>query len=85
MIIIIMILIIINKILYNWCLGIANIQNSSFESNIFAAASPVHQKCILKTMENVTERPPIHMKMVDFEDGALTGTFWKRQHVTPQN
>ena len=44
---------------------------------------------ILKTVKNSTDKPPVHtktahfcrqiLKTVDFENGALNGTFWKRQ------
>ena len=46
---------------------------------------------ILKTVKNVTDGPPVHtkaghlyrqiLKAVDFENGTLTGTFWKRHQV----
>ena len=46
---------------------------------------------ILKTVKNSTDRPPVHTKTahflpadfetVDFENGALIGTFWKRHRV----
>ena len=49
---------------------------------------------ILKTVKNVTDRPPVHTKTahfcrqisktVDFENGTLTGTFWKRHRVNTQ-
>ena len=49
---------------------------------------------ILKTVKNMTDRPPVHTKTahfcrqiyktVDFEIGTLTGTFWKRHRVSTQ-
>ena len=45
---------------------------------------------ILKTVKNVTDRPPVHTKMAhfmqaDFEDGNQTGTVWKLHRVNTRN